>query len=99
MASSSACGAPAGSCYYEASDSVATALRRHLGHRGRRHGNHCQVDLLGEVVDGCHARHPVDGLGMRIYRIDGPGEAASHDVVQDGPSHGAAAAARAHHGD
>ena len=94
-----ACRAQAGSHHREGPDPVATALRRHLGHRGRRHRDHRQVQLPGQVVNRRHARRPLHGLGMRIHRIDRPGEAARHDVAQDGPAGGAAASARAHHGD
>ena len=99
-ASSSAPAAPRLGAYHdEAPYSVAAALRCHLGHRGRRLCDHRQVHLLGQVVYGCHAPHPAHGLGMRIYHIDRAGEAAGHDVAQDGPAHCAGMAARAHHGD
>ena len=78
---------------------MAAALGRHLGHRGRRHCDHRQVHRPGQVVDGRHAGDALHGPGVRIDRIDGPGEAAGHDVAQDGPAECAAAPARAHHGD
>ena len=84
-------GAQAGSYHDEGPDPVAAALRRHFGHGGRRHRDHRQVHLPGQVIDRSHAGHSLHGPGMRIHRVDRPGEAARHDVAQDGPADGAAA--------
>ena len=94
-------GAPALTDDDEGPDPVAAALLRHPGHRRRRHRDHRQVYPLGQVLDRRHAGHSLHlhGLSALIDRVDRTGEAARHDVVQDGASHSGATAARARHGD
>ena len=91
--------APARAEHDQGPDPMAAALLGDLGHRGRRYRDHRQVNLPGQVIDRCHAGHSLRGRGVRIDRVDRTGEAAGHDVVQDGPAHAAAAAARAYHRD
>ena len=80
-------------------DAPAAARRGHLGEGGRGHRDDGQVHVLRQVLDGGQARQALQRRSVRVDRVDRPGEAAGHDVVQDLPAHRAAAPARAHDGD
>ena len=73
-------------------------LRGHVGDRGGGHREDGQVHRLGQVRDRRQAVQALHRLGPRVDRVDRPGEAAGHDVVQDFPADRPAPPAGADHG-
>ena len=107
MASSFACSATAGLAglaearrdHDERLHALAPAVLHHALHEVARDDDHGEIHLVGDVLDARVGAHRLDGLRLRVHRIDGAGEGVREEVVEDLPADGAALAAGADHGD
>ena len=65
-------------------DALGQAGVHDLAHPGRRHGDHREVDVVGDVGDGRVGPHPAHRPGLGVDRVDGAGEVAAQQVQQHG---------------
>jgi hypothetical protein len=107
VASSFACSAPpnlaglakARRDHDERLHALAPAVLRHALHEVARDDDHGEIHLVGDIFDARVGAHRLDGLRVRVHRVDGAGEGVREEVVEDLAADGAALSAGADHGD